>query len=100
MNASEAPQPPSGYPDASVVGWVRTEDVESAGLHIRMTIAPADRIVQLWELEDGHPVLWLGNAFRIESEPPGLYLNHRYEARLSRGQRDLLARAAAKFWKS
>jgi hypothetical protein len=100
MSASDAPPPPSGYPDASTVGWVRTEDFESSGLHIRMTVSPGEKIVQLWELTDGRPVLWLGNAFRVESEPPALYLNHRYEALLNRGQRELIARTAAKFWKS
>ncbi|MDN3242688.1 hypothetical protein [Glycomyces tritici] len=91
---------PDGYPDPEVVGWARTEELEFAGLHMRMTITPGDRIVQLWELVDGHPVRWLGNVFRVESEPPVLKLNYRYEAHFSRAQRDVLARTGAKFWKS
>ena len=75
------------------------EDFEFAGLHIRMTITPGERIVQLWELIDGHPVRWLGNVFRIDSEPPVLKLNYRYETVFSRMQRDVLARTGAKFWK-
>lgn len=100
MSGTDEHPLPGGYPDAAAVGWVRTEDTEFAGIHIRMTISPGDRIVEVWETEDGHPVRWLGNVFRIDAEPPGLYLNHRYERLLSRGQRDLLARAGAKFWKS
>jgi hypothetical protein len=90
---------PDGYPDPEVVGWARTEDLEFAGLHMRMTITPGDRIVQLWELVDGHPVRWLGNVFRVESEPPVLKLNYRYETQLNRAQRDVVARTGAKFWK-
>jgi hypothetical protein len=90
---------PGGYPDPEVVGWARIEDLEFEGFHIRMTITPGERIVQLWELVDGHPVRWFGNVFRIDSEPPVLYVNYRYESRLNRAQRDVLARAGAKFWK-
>jgi hypothetical protein len=90
---------PGGYPDPEEFGWARIEDLEFAGLHIRMTITPGERIVQLWELEEDHPVRWLGNVFRVESEPPVLYVNYRYEKHLSRAQRDALARTGAKFWK-
>lgn len=98
MSGTDEVSLPSGYPDPDV-GWARTDDLEFAGLHIRMTITPGERIVQLWELTDGHPVRWLGNVFRIDSEPPVLYVNYRYEAHLSRAQRDVLARTGAKFWK-
>ncbi|MFG3342205.1 hypothetical protein [Glycomyces sp. NPDC048151] len=64
-----------------------------------MTITPGDRIVQLWELVDDHPVRWLGNVFRVESEPPVLYLNFRFGTQIGYAQRDALARAGAKFWK-
>lgn len=100
MSGTDERPLPSGYPDAAVVGWVRAEDSEFAGIPIRMTVSPGDRIVQVWETDDGHPILWLGNIFRVDSEPPGLYLNHRYDRRLNRVQRDALARAGAKFWKS
>jgi hypothetical protein len=100
MNGPDEPALPGGYPDADVVGWIRSEEIEFTGIHIRMTVTPGERIVQLWELADGRPVRWLGNVFRVESEPPGLYLNHRYESRLNRLQRDTLARTGAKFWKS
>jgi hypothetical protein len=94
----EAPLP-EGYPDPAVIGWSRTEDLEFAGLHIRMTITPGERIVQLWELVDGRPVHWFGNVFRVDSEPPQLRVYYPYEKRLGRAQRDVLARAGAKFWK-
>lgn len=98
MSGNDEPSLPGGYPDPAV-DWARTEDVELAGFHIRMTITPGDRIVQLWELVDGHPVRWFGNIFRIDAEPPVLYPNYRYEKQLSRAQRDVLARTGAKFWK-
>jgi len=91
---------PGGYPDPAAVGWLRAEDSEFAGLHMRMTITPGENLVQLWELDDGHPVRWIGNVFRVNSEPPALYLNYSYESRISRAQRDILARDGAKFWKS
>ncbi|GAA2310174.1 hypothetical protein GCM10009853_079560 [Glycomyces scopariae] len=99
MNGPDNPLP-SGYPDPEAVGWLRTDEIEFLELHIRMTITPGERIVQLWQLADGHPVSWIGNVFRIDSEPPGLYLNHKFETTLNRPQRDSLARLAAKFWKS
>ncbi len=100
MSGPDTPLP-KGYPDPEAVGWLRTGDVEYLGLHIRMTIKPGDRIVELWELDDGQPVRWLGNVFRVDSEPPGLYLNHQFEQLLkSRPQRDGLAHLAVKFWKS
>ncbi|HEX2143334.1 MAG TPA: hypothetical protein VHG10_02380 [Glycomyces sp.] len=98
MSGPNEPTLPGGYPDPAV-GWARMEDLEFADFHIRMTITPGERIVQLWELADGHPVHWFGNVFRIDSEPPVLKVNYRYESRLSRAQRDLLARTGAKFWK-
>lgn len=91
---------PAGYPDLEKVGWIRESDIEFAGLALRLTINPGERTVQVWELEEGHPIQWLGNAFRLDSEPPGLYLNYKYEQRLTRPQRDALAHLAAKFWKS
>ncbi|NUQ90820.1 MAG: hypothetical protein HOQ43_20440 [Glycomyces artemisiae] len=66
-----------------------------------MTIKPNDRIVEMWELEDGHPARWVGNVFRIDASTPGLYLNHKIEAVLkTRQQRDGLAHLAVEFWKS
>jgi hypothetical protein len=99
MNGSETSLP-SGYPDPETVGWLRAEDIEFLDFHIRMTITPGDRIVQLWELEEGRPVRWIGNVFRIDSEPPWLRLTHQYERRFNRSQRESLARLGAKFWKS
>jgi hypothetical protein len=99
MDGPDKPPLPQGYPDPDTVGWARTDDLEVHDLHIRMTITPGERIVQLWDLQDGHPVRWFGNAFRLESEPPVLYLNYRYDPLLTRSQRDQLARTAAKFWK-
>lgn len=99
MYVPETPLP-SGYPDPEAVGWLRAEEIEFLDLHIRMTVTPGERIVQLWELSAGHPVRWIGNVFRIDSEPPGLYLNYKYERTFSRSQRDSLARLGAKFWKS
>jgi hypothetical protein len=100
MNGPEERALPAGYPDLAVVGWLRSEDIESAGIHIRLTVTPGEKIVQMWELVEGHPVRWLGNVFRVDAEPPALYLNHSYESRLTRPQRDALARTGAKFWKS
>ncbi|WP_146148194.1 hypothetical protein [Glycomyces artemisiae] len=100
MSGPENPMP-DGYPDAEALGWLRTADIEYLGVHIRMTIKPNDRIVELWELDGGRPARWLGNVFRIDAALPGLYLNHKFEAVLkSRTQRDGLAHIAAKFWKS
>ena len=99
MNGPEAALP-SGYPDSETIG-LRTKEIEFEGLHIRMTMTPAVSIVQLWELADGHPVRWIGNAFRFDSKlPPCLYLAHRYEPVFARAQREDLARLAAKYWKS
>ncbi len=89
---------PSGYPDAA--DWVRAEDIEFGGLPIRMTVAPGERIVELWELREGRPVQWLGNVFRVDAEPPCVYLNHTYERRLHPNDRAALARRGARFWKS
>ena len=100
MNGPEERALPPEYPDLAVVGWLRSEDIEFADMHIRLTITPGDRLVQLWELLDGHPVHWLGNAFRIDAEPPAIRLNHSYESRFNRHQREALARTCAKFWKS
>lgn len=100
MNGPDEPALPAGYPDLAVVGWLRSEEIEFAGFHIRLTVTPGDKIVQLWEMADGHPVHWLGNVFRVESEPPALKLNYRYEPRFGRSQRDALARTGAKFWKT
>lgn len=100
MDGPDEPEMPRGYPDPAVVGWIRSEDIEFSGIHIRMTVAPGEKIVQMWELRDGRPHRWLGNVFRVGADVPGLYLNHSYESRLSRPQRDALARTGAKFWKS
>ncbi|MDA1358367.1 hypothetical protein O1R50_01970 [Glycomyces luteolus] len=97
MNGPDNP-PLSGYPDAETIG-LRIEEIEFEGLHIRMTMTRAIRIVQLWEMVDGQPVGWIGNVFRIDSEPPCIYLGHRYEAVLARPERHALARLAAKRWK-
>lgn len=99
MSARDEGSLPDGYPDPEVLGWARIDDFEFAGLHIRMTITPGDKIVQVWELEDGRPVTWIGNVFRVDSEPPILYANYHYEKRLSRSERDVIARTGAKFWK-
>ena len=99
MSGTESPSLPDGYPDPAVTGWARVEDLEFAGFHIRMTITPGERLVQLWELVDGHPVRWLGLVFRVDSEPPVLRLNYPFERRFSRSQREILARTGAKFWK-
>jgi hypothetical protein len=98
MSGTEPTSLPDGYPDPAVT-WARTEDLEFVGLHIRMTITPGERLVQLWELVDGHPVRWLGLVYRIDAEPPGLRLNYPFEPHFSRAQRDVLARTGAKFWK-
>ena len=100
MNGPDEPTLPHGYPDASAGIWIRYEDIEFAGAPIRFTVNHGDRIVQIWEMVDGHPVRWVGNVFRVEAEPPALYLNHSYEVRLSRTQRDELARSGVKFFKS
>jgi hypothetical protein len=89
---------PKGYPAAPE--WVRTEDLEFGGRSIRMTVTPGDRIVELWELSEGRPVQWLGNVFRVDSEPPCVYLNHTYERHLPPAERAALARIGARFWKS
>lgn len=89
---------PTGYPDPA--DWVRTEDLELGGIHVRMTVAPGDRIVELWELEDGKPREWLGHVFRVDSEPPCLRLAFAYEQRLKTSARMFLAREGARFWKS
>ncbi len=91
---------PTGYPDPSTAGWIRTDDLEFGGLSIRMTVAPGERLVELWELEDGHPRQWLGHVFRLDSEPPVVRLNYVYERRLKPAERIALARLGAKFWKS
>lgn len=91
---------PDGFPDAEKVGRFRLKDFEVFGLRIRMTISPGDSIVALWELEDGHPISWIGTVFRIDAEPPGIRLNHKYEHRLSWPQRHTLARLASEFWMS
>lgn len=98
MNGPDTPLP-SGYPDSETIG-LRIEEIEFEGLRIRMTMTHGIRIIQLWELEDGHPVGWIGNVFRIDSEPPCIYLGHRYEAVLARPERHALARLTAKYWKS
>lgn len=104
MTASDDPEPtppwPSTYPDPEVVPWMRTDDIEFCGLHIRMTIEPGDRIVKLWALERGHPVRWLANAFRLEAVTPCLRLSCKYEQAIPRRSRDVLAATAAAFWKS
>lgn len=100
MSRPTRPRLPNGYPDPSSSGWVRTEDAEIAGIHIRMTVAPGDRIVELWELVDDEPVRWVGNVYRVDAEPPCVYLNHLFERRLKRAEADQLARVGAKFWKS
>lgn len=100
MNSPDDRPLPDGYPDPEKARWVRTEQIEHCGLHIGMTVTPEHRIVQLWELEAGHPVHWLGNVFRVDAEPPCLYLNYRYDKQFNRSQQASLARIAAKFWKS
>lgn len=91
---------PDRYPDVEEVGRFRCKDIEFDTLPVRMTIAPGEETVALWELEDGHPIQWMGTGFRVDAEPPGLYLNYKYERRMSWAQRDALARLAAKFWMS
>jgi hypothetical protein len=98
MSRSTEKELPSGYPDPA--GWVRTEDLEFGGISIRMTVAPGERIVELWELEDGRPRQWLGHVFRVDADPPVVRLHHRYEQRLKPAERIALARVGAKFWKS
>jgi hypothetical protein len=95
------PPLPDSYPDPDVVTWLRWADIEYLGLPIRMTVIPGERVIELWELVDKHPVRWMGNVFRIEAIVPLLYLNHKYEQAIPRrAQRDALARIAADFWKS
>ncbi|HEX2144131.1 MAG TPA: hypothetical protein VHG10_06455 [Glycomyces sp.] len=96
MTGPDARPLPSGYPDPAIA---RSEEFDYLDLHIRMTVTPGERFVQLWELVDDHPARWLGNAFRVDAEPPCLYLTYRFEPHFSRLQRDALARIAAKFWK-
>ncbi|SDD06001.1 hypothetical protein [Glycomyces harbinensis] len=100
MDGPDETAMPSGYPDPAVLGWVRSEDIESAGIHIRFTVNPGDKIVQMWELVDGRPARWLGNVYRVDAPIPSLYLNYHYEKRFKRLQREALALAGAKFWKS
>lgn len=99
--ATTAPPLPEGYPDPDVIDWVRTEEIEFLGLHIRMTITPGANIVQLWELDDGRPVGWMGNAFRVHADTPCLRVSNKYRHVLPRvPQQDALAKRAATFWKS
>lgn len=100
MSRPTGPELPSGYPDPANASWVRTEDIEFDGLSIRMTVAPGERIVELWELEDGHPRQWFGHVFRVDAEPPNIRLNYAYERRFDRTDRIELAHLGAKFWKS
>ena len=92
--------PAQGYPDFAANSLIRVGDIGFLEFTIRMTVAPGERFVKLWELEAGVPVHWFGNVFRIHVDPPGLYLNYKYERALDRFQRDQLARLAAKFWAS
>ncbi|MCD0445896.1 hypothetical protein LO763_19995 [Glycomyces sp. A-F 0318] len=90
---------PATYPDPAIIGWIRSEDIEAADIHLRMTITPGDKLVQLWELDGDHPVRWLGNVFRIDAELPVVRLHYRYASRFDRAQHERIARAAARFWK-
>lgn len=92
--------PPEGYPDSATSSLVRVADIEFQGFALRMTNLPGERFVKLWELEGDVPVHWFANVFRVHADPPGLYLNYRYERALDRSQRDELARLGAQFWKS
>lgn len=100
MSGSDEAPLPKSYPDPDQVGWIREEDLELDGLHIRMTITPGDRIVQLWELGPEGPVRWMGNVFRIDAEPPAIYLNYAFEKAMKRARREALVLEAAKFWKT
>ncbi|GAA2305107.1 hypothetical protein GCM10009853_072720 [Glycomyces scopariae] len=100
MTGPDERTPPPGYPDLDEIGWLRSEEIQYLGLQIRMTVTPGERVVQLWELEEGHPVSWIGNVFRIDAQPPCLYLNYRYERLFTRTQREPLAQLGARFWKS
>lgn len=91
---------PDKYPDEAKVGPFRRKDIEYLALPVRMTITPGEVNVALWELNDGHPVQWIGVVFRIDAEPPGIYLNFKYTQRFTWPQRDELARLAAEFWMS
>ncbi|WP_460544585.1 hypothetical protein [Glycomyces halotolerans] len=91
---------PKGYPDPTNSGWVRTEDLEFSGFHIRLTAAPGEKIVEVWELVDGEPSRWFGNVIRMDARSPSSYLNFEFEKRLTRAERDSLIARATKFWKS
>ncbi|MCD0442824.1 hypothetical protein LO763_04195 [Glycomyces sp. A-F 0318] len=90
--------PPEGYPDVAASGLVRVADIEFLEFKLQMTTVLGERFVKVWELEEGVPARWFGNVFRVDAEPPGLYLNYRYERMLDRFQRDQLARLGAEFW--
>ncbi len=94
------PKAPSGYPDPTDSGWVRTEDLEIAGHHIRLTVSPGEKTVGVWELVDGAPGRWFGNVIRMDSNSPSSYLNFEFEKHLRRSDRDSLISRATKFWKS
>ncbi|WP_157930412.1 hypothetical protein [Glycomyces xiaoerkulensis] len=89
-----------GYPDPTNSGWVRTEELEVSGFHIRMTVAPGEKIVELWELVDGEPGRWFGNVFRLDTKTPSHYLNYELDKHLGRAEREMLVSRASKFWKS
>jgi hypothetical protein len=91
---------PDRYPDAATVGRFRLKDIEIVDLHLRMTITPGESTVALWELEDAHPTMWVATVFRVGAPRPAIYLNHKYERRLTWPQRHELARLAAEFWMS
>ncbi|MCC3762615.1 hypothetical protein K3N28_05965 [Glycomyces sp. TRM65418] len=91
---------PERYPDAEKVGRFRLKDLEIFGLRIRMTITPGETTVALWELEEGHPSMWISTVFRIDAEPPVIRVSHKYEDRLTWPQRHTLARLASEFWMS
>lgn len=91
---------PNGYPDPTDSGWVRTEDFEVAGFHVRLTASPGEKTVGVWEMVDGSPGRWFGNIFRMDSKSPASYLNYEFEKHLRRSDRDTLVSRAAKFWKS
>ncbi|SDD30703.1 hypothetical protein [Glycomyces harbinensis] len=89
---------PEGYPDSTSGGLVRVSDIEFLEFELRMTLTLGERFVQIWELEEGVPARWFGNAFRVHTDAPGLYLSYEYDQALDRYQRDRLAGIAAKFW--
>ena len=92
--------PAPGYPDYPANSLMRVTDIDFLEFTIRMTVAPTERFVKLWEVEADVPVRWFGNVFRVHADPPCLYLNYKYERALDRFQRDQLARLAVKFWSS